>query len=210
MMTATPHSRPSRSVRSETADVVTVILFGIGAAVTVVIMTVLRILDIFRPVGIAWTVPIDDMVIDATMNSGSTSMEGIAGEVTVIVSEVDTVAAAAIIASIATWALAALLIIGCVTHVARSFLQSRFFVRSTARAFDIIGWTLVLGAVLVLLLDNVGRNGVLAALDITGEPLHFIEFAAFAPVWAIGVATGLIAMGFRRGIRLQRETEGLV
>lgn len=68
------------------------------------------------------------------------------------------------------------------------------------------------------MLETMGRNGVTAALGLgDGEPVHPIEFWAIAPIFATGVTVGLIAVAFRRGIRLQqemvvleKETEGLV
>ncbi|MFY9714304.1 MAG: hypothetical protein WAK00_12585 [Microbacterium sp.] len=90
-------------------------------------------------------------------------------------------------------------------------VRGRFFAAGTARALDIIGWTLAVSPFVIVMLENIGRNGVVAALDIAGaEPVHPIEFWAVMPIFAIGVAVGLIAVTFRRGIRLQRETEGLI
>jgi len=129
----------------------------------------------------------------------------------VIAPRVDAGTAAALAASIIVWGVACLVVIAAVMYVARGFLRGRLFVPATARAFDIIGWSIVSGALIVLILENVGRNGVLRALGVTdAQPLHFLDFWAWAPVWAVGVAVGLVAVAFRRGVRLQRDTEGLV
>ena len=67
------------------------------------------------------------------------------------------------------------------------------------------------GALAVYFLDTLGRNGVLAAAGIADyyPPSHALT-EQFAPIWIGAVVLSLIAIAFRRGIRLQRDTEGLV
>lgn len=204
--------------RSETADAITVILYAAAALVTVAFATILRVAGTFRETGIAWTVPIDQQPISATTDSGAISIEGFADEAMVIADGVNAASVTAIVAAIALWALAAVAVIAAVTLVAWNFLRGRFFVRPNARAFDVIGWTLVGAPILIVMLETMGRNGVTSALGIgDGEPVHPIEFWSVAPIFATGVTVGLIAVAFRRGIRLQNEklalekdTEGLV
>ncbi|MCT2223413.1 hypothetical protein [Microbacterium paraoxydans] len=206
------------TTRSERADAITVFLYAAAALVTVGIATVLRVGSTFRDDGIAWSLPIDEQPISATTDSGQISIEGIAQEAMVFATGVNGVSIAAIVAAIALWALAAVAVIGAVTLVAWNFLRGRFFVAGNARAFDVIGWTLVLAPMAIVMLETMGRNGVTAALGLgDGEPVHPIEFWAIAPIFATGVTVGLIAVAFRRGIRLQqekvvleKETEGLV
>ncbi|WEF20553.1 hypothetical protein [Microbacterium maritypicum] len=204
--------------RSETADAITVILYAAAALVTVAFATILRVASTFRETGIAWTVPIDQQPISATTDSGAISIEGFADEAMVIADGMNAASVTAIIAAIALWALAAVAVIAAVTLVAWNFLRGRFFVRPNARAFDVIGWTLVGAPILIVMLETMGRNGVTSALGIgDGEPVHPIEFWSVAPIFATGVTVGLIAVAFRRGIRLQneklaleKETEGLI
>jgi hypothetical protein len=204
--------------RSEKADAVTVILYAAVALVTVALATTLRIAGTFRETGIAWTVPIDQQPISATTDSGAISIEGFADEALIIANGVDAASVAAIVAAITLWALAAAIVIAAVTLVAWNFLRGRFFVRANVWAFNAIGWTLVGAPILIVMLETMGRNGVTSALGIgEGEPVHPLEFWTIAPIFATGVTVGLIAVAFRRGIRLQneklaleKETEGLV
>lgn len=198
------------SPRSETADAVTVIFYAVAAVVIVGIATWLRVLTTFREEGIAWSVPIDAMPVDATGDSGAISISGIAEEVVVFAPNVNAVSIAAIIASIALWAAAALLIIGSVILLAGNFLRGRFFVDANVRALVATGWTLVIAPIAIVLFDTMGRNGVLSAIGTgPGEPVHPLEFWSILPIFAIGMAVGLIAVAFRRGIRTQRENESL-
>jgi hypothetical protein len=209
---------PTRTARSQAADAITVLLFGAAALVVVAISTVLRTLGTFRDQGIAWSVPIDEQPISATADSGAITVDGIAQQVMVFATDVDSLSTAAIIGSLALWTLAPLIVILGVMLVAWNLLRGRFFVRGNARAFDAIGWTLVLAPMLIVMLENRGLNGVLDAVGLgPGDPVHPIDFWSIVPVFATGVAVGLIANAFRQGIRLQQEkivleneTEGLV
>lgn len=208
----------AKATRSETADAITVILYAAAALVTVAFATILRVASTFRETGIAWTIPIDQQPISATTDSGAISIEGYADEAMIIANDVNAVSVAAIITAITLWALAAALVIASVTLVAWNFLRGRFFVRGNVWAFNAIGWTLVGAPILIVMLETMGRNGVTAALGLgDGEPVHPLEFWTIAPFFATGVTVGLIAVAFRRGIRLQqekaaleKETEGLV
>lgn len=199
------------ATRSERTDAFTVLLYGLGAAIVVGIGTWLRADAVFRDDGVAWTIPIDEQPIAATIDSGDVAVEGIAREATILASDVSAGAVAAIVGGIALWALTALVVIGAVMLVASNFLRGRVFVRGNALAFTIMGWMLSIAPLVIVGLDNVARNGVLAAAGVgEGETVHPIEFWAAIPVVAGGIAVGLIAVAFRRGIRLQKETEGLV
>lgn len=199
------------SSRSEAADAITVIVIGVLGAVAVIVAAVMRAVSTFRPAGIAWTLNVDDAPAEATVGSGAVSVSGIAEQLTAIVPDVNTLSRFAIGASIAVWACTALLVIASVMFVAWSFLRGRFFVPATARAFGVIGWSIVLGTGAVMTLDTLGGNGVLAALG-AGDlgQVRATEVWAYAPAWAIGVCVGIVAVAFRRGVRLQRETELLV
>lgn len=206
------------TTRSEKADAITVILYGVAALVVVGIATAMRIVQTFRDGGIAWSIPIDEQPISATSDSGAIAVDGIAQQALVLATDVNPVSVSAIVGAIALSALAALVIIAAVMVVAANFLGGRFFVRANARAFDAIGWTLAITPFVVVILETMGRNGVTAALGLgDGEPTHPIEFWTILPIFAVGVSVGLIAVAFRRGIRLQnektelqKETEGLV
>lgn len=204
--------------RSDKADAITVMILS-GVALGVVgIATYLRVASTFRDAGIAWSIPIDEQPISATTDSGAVSIQGIAQDAMVFATDVDPVSVTAIVAAIALWAVTAVVVIGAVALVAANLLRGRVFVPVNARAFDTIGWSLAIAPMVIVILETMGQNGVTSALGIgAGEPVHPIEFWSIMPVFATGVAVGLIAVAFRRGIRMRQEkevlakdTEGLV
>lgn len=204
-------SAPSARRRSEQSDAITVILAGAAAAVVVVIANVLNFLDTFRPDGIAARVPLESGSGEGVLDSSSARISGSLSELTVVVTDLDTVSTLCLGAAIVVAALAELVVIAAVMHLAWSFLRGRFFVRTTTRDFGVISWAMFLGALGVLLLEHMGINGVLATIGADGrEPVHPIHFWAFAPFWFAATAVGLLSVAFRCGAQLQRDTEGLV
>ena len=199
------------TIRSERLDALNVLFLGISVAVIACILIGLRVVSTFRPEGIAWTIDTDEQMVEATIDSGAASIAGIVSSVTVIAPNVNGWSVAAIIASLALVTLAVLFVIACVMRIAWSFLRGRFFSDGTARSFEVAGSTIVFAPCLLLSLDTAGRSGVLQALDIAGaEPVHPTAAWGLLPYIAVGVSVILIGTAFRRGIRLQRETEGLV
>lgn len=201
---------PSRAARSEAADYVTVILFAAASAIGVAGATVLRLFEMFRPDGFAWTLRLDEMPLAAASDAGLPTAGIYVDQVVVVSPDVNVVSMTSGAASAIIVGIAALVGISAVAFVALSFLRGRFFVRSTARAFDVIGWAVLIGGLAAMSLDTMARNGVLAAIGDESAPIHPVEFWSFAPVWAIAIAIGLLSRAFRRGIRLEHDTAGLV
>ena len=198
------------TTRSERTDAITVLAVGAIAVVVVIMIVVLRAGQTFREGGIGWILPIDQQPIDATIGSGTGAVQGYATEALVIVPDVHAGIVATIVLSHVLFATTALLVIACTSWVAWSFLRGRFFAPGTARAFDLLGWGLAGGTALMALLDTVARRRVFAALGMEGAQLDGVGVARWSPVLAVAVAVGLLGRAFRRGTRLQKDTEGLV
>lgn len=211
MTAATRSGRQGPTTRSERADATAVLIVGTLVLAAAVAVVVLRATQTFRPDGIAWVLPIDQQPIDATVGSGSSAVHGYATQALVIVPGLSPVGTGAIVLSHVVWAAAAVLVIGSSLFIAWSFLRGRFFAPGTVRALAMISWALAIGAGAVHLLDGFGRNSIVAALNPDRGPVYDTpDTWSWLPVFAVGVALGLITTAFRRGMRLQKETEGLV
>jgi hypothetical protein len=195
--------------RSDSAMVLTI---GILAAIATVWWGADRAYSTFgAPLGIAWNIKIDEMPVDATVGSSTGDVSAIVGEGTVFAEHVNAVSVTMIIMSLVVSALTALVVIACIMFLARSASRGAVFTRRTARAWDVIGASLIIGGVLMLVGDTLGGNGVLAAVGLQdADVAPSVGFWGFAPMWAVGCACGLIGIAYRRGLALQRETEGLV
>jgi len=196
----------------ERSDSATVLAIGVIAAVATVWWGADRAYSTFgAPLGIAWHIQIDEMPVNATVGSATGDVSAIVGEGTVFAEHVNAVSIVMIIVSLVASILTALVVIGCVMFLARSAMRGTLFTRRTARAWDVIGGALVAGGVLMLVGDTLGGNGVLAALGLQdADVAPSVGFWGYAPMWAVGCACGLIGIAYRRGLALQRDTEGLV
>lgn len=195
-------------LRSGRSEALSVIAGGVVAVGVIATMASIRVLDTFRPAGFAWQLPVDARPVEATVGAGAHSVVGVAEALTMVSTDVDSLTTVAAIASIAIWTLAALTVVGCVVHLAWSFLRGRVFAASTARDLDIVCWTLACSGALTYLCDHLVRSTLLASLGVDEARAPF-PLGLWA-CWAIGITAGLLAVAFRRGIRLQRDTEGLV
>lgn len=199
------------TTRSERADAITVLIIGAIAVGALAVITTLRALQTFRSDGIGWILPVDQQPIDATIGSGVASIRGYATEALVIVPDVNAVSIAALVTSLTVWALSALLVVSGTMWIAWSFLRGRFFTAGTVRTLGVISWTLAGAPAILLLLDTMARNGILAALHAEkADDGHVTVAWGSLPIVATGIALGLITVALRRGTRLQKETEGLV
>lgn len=197
---------------SDQRDAATVITVGILAGAGVLFWGVSRAIHTFgSPLGIAWSIPIDEMPMNVTVGSSTGSVDVIVHDGTVHSDKVNPLSVTMIALSLVVSVLTALVVIACVLYLARSALRASMFTEGAVRAWNLIGWALIAGGVLMLFGDLLGGNGVLAAVGLQdAEVSGSGGFLRYAPMWAIGIACGLMSIAFRRGLRLQKDMEGLV
>lgn len=191
-----------------TGEAISVIVGGVLAAAVVVTTATWRAVETFRPEGLAWTLPIEGQRIEAIVEPDRMPVSGLAESLTIVSPAADALAYAATAASILLWALTALTVIGGIVHLAWNVLRGRVFSRTTVRDLNLICGALVGGAALIYVCDDLTRRTLLASLEI-GEAMRPAP-VGFWISWAVGFTTGLLAYAFRRGLQLQRDTEGLV
>ncbi|GAA1733702.1 hypothetical protein [Microbacterium paludicola] len=197
--------------RSSAADGFTVILWGAAAAVLTVISAIADFASTFTPDGLALTMRVDPAAVSAVIESTAFAVAGTATEMTVVSADVNAVSTACAAASILITALARLIIVGAATHLAWSFLRGRFFSPAVTRDLYVIGIAVIAWGLGGILFDRMAHNGMLTALGVEEtEPLDPLEFWGITGYVFASVAIGLLALAFRRGFQLQRDTEGLL
>ncbi|WP_456286856.1 hypothetical protein M1D46_05375 [Microbacterium sp. JZ70] len=197
--------------RAEQGDAITVLFIGAAVLMVVAISAALRWAETFTLEGVAARVPVHAAPGQAVVDGADVTITGSVDSMLVVVPVVDTMSAVCLAASILIAALAQTISATAVMYIAWSFLRGRFVTSAVVRALTLLGWTVFTGALAVLFVDRLALNGILAALGADGaEPIHPLEFWSSAPLFFIATAVGLLAIAFRRGIRLQRDTEGLV
>ncbi|MCR2764946.1 hypothetical protein NQ152_15670 [Microbacterium sp. zg.B48] len=197
--------------RRERADLMAPLIAAVALAVVVVVTTVIRWLETFTPAGLVAGVPFPGVPVDFSPAEGEpvTSVHVTAGDI--VARGVNSVSTVSLGLSIVVGALAWLAVIAVFATLAVRFLHGRFFDRGNPRLLDAAAWTMLGGALAVYMLETFGRNGVLAAAGLSGYvPPSWAVAAPFIPIWIAAMALGLISLAFRRGIRMQRDSEGLV
>lgn len=199
------------TTRKERSDILATLTVAGVVAATVIVTAVVRWLETFTVDGISMPVPFAGVPADFSPAEGLPPATVRVTEGDVVADGVNALstfsAAASIVVGTAAW----LAVIALISLLAVRFLRGRFFDPSNPRLLDAAAWTMLGGALAVLLLDTFARNGVLAAAGLGDfSPSSWSVTASFIPIWMAAMVLGLISVAFRRGIRLQRETEGLV
>ena len=188
----------------------TLVVAGVVAAI-VVVTSVLRWFETFTLDGVSVPVPFAGVPADFAPADGLPETTVRVTEGDLIAEGVNAVSTVSIGASIIVGAIAWLVVIALFGTLALRFLRGRFFDPTNPRLLDAAGWTMFGGALAVYFLDTFGRNGVLAAAGLGDfQPNSWALTASFIPIWIAATVLGLISLAFRRGIRLQRDTDGLV
>lgn len=215
----TPPLPAERSPDKVRRDAITVIVMSVAAAVAVVLLAVNRALELFVPGGIAWKLPVEPQAGTAEGLSiygadGPIPAEPVSGtftELHVVVPDVNAVSTACLAISIVVAALGALVVIASTARVAWLLLRGRFLTTQTSFALRVLTWSLLLGGLLTYALWHLGSNGIRGALEVRADASGSMEWWGWYWIVLFAlVSLGLIDIGLRRAIRLQRETEGLV
>ncbi|MGN7977560.1 hypothetical protein ACTJJ4_08305 [Microbacterium sp. 22195] len=198
--------------KSEKQDAVTVVGVGVLAALFTLYWGVMRAWRTFgSPDGIAWNITVDETPVNVTVGSDTGSVDVIMREGIVYSDQVNAVSVTMIAVSIAASVLTALVVIACIVYLAHCALRGHLFRTGTIQVWNVIAGALIGGGALMLFGDTLGGNGVLAAVGLgDAEVSPSVGFQGYAPMFAVAIACGLVSIAFRRGVRLQKETEGLV
>jgi hypothetical protein len=95
-----------------------------------------------------------------------------------------------------------------VAYLCRRLVQGSPFAATVTRVAIFTAFTVIVGPTLGRLLTDLATNTIVIAAH-AHDPL-VVGFGFDAGTWAAGLALALVALAFRVGERLQRDTEGLV
>ncbi|MCK6066484.1 MULTISPECIES: hypothetical protein [Microbacterium] len=200
-----------QTTRKERNEILSTLGVSGVLAVFVLLAAVIRWLETFTPEGTSVAVPFGFVPTELSPQDGlpPTAVDVTWGNVAADGTNLLSVLSLA--ASIVVGAVAALTVIALFAVLALRFLRGRFFDATNPRLLDAAGWTMFAGALAVYFLDTLGRNGVLAAAGLADfDPNSWVLVWPFFAVWIGATVLGLLSLAFRRGIRLQRDSEGLV
>jgi len=186
-----------------------VIVFSSLSALAVLIVTAVRVAEVFRPEGAPVRMPLSGHPVRLDVG-GAEPAEYVATQATMLVPGIDPGGLAAFTAALVLAAASALIVLAALIRIALAFRAGRLFTRTTTRALTLVAATLFIGSCAVLLSDALGRSAAYAALGIPFETIHPLDLLPFLPLWAASIAIAMLAGAFEHGQRMQRDTDLLV
>lgn len=188
---------------------VTVVAAAIAAVVTVV-LTIIRLLDLFAVDGITATARVDGVEAGLPIGPGGASVNGRIHELSFTATEIPALSVGSYAAAIVITGLAYLVVIGCILRFCLNLMLGQAFTRRNTRLITATAIAILAGTALTAFCNNMGANGAFASLgDGAVEPITTVTAEYWVAMFAC-VTLGAVAVAFRAGERLQRETDGLV
>lgn len=200
----------AKAQRKDRSDLWTTIVFAAIAAVVTVALTIIRLLDLFAVDGIAATGRVDGVEAELPIGPGGASVTGRIHELSFTATDIPALSAGSFAAAIIITGLAYLVVIGCILRFCLNLMLGQAFTRQNTRLISATAITILAGTALTAFCNNMGTNGAFASLgDGAIEPLTSVTAEYWIAMFAC-VALGAVAVAFRTGERLERDTEGLV
>jgi hypothetical protein len=201
---------PSSSLtRRDRSDLWATLIVAAVAGASVITLAVRRLLAMFAEAG-ATTVdmPAQASGVAFPVAEGA-DVTGTITRATVAVPDLPAIVIGSFVLDIVVTAAGYLAVIVLAVILCVRFMRGRFFERGASRLLATISIVLVATPIAGVFFRNMGLNGTYAALggDFDGMSELFWEAA---PVYLAAMAVGALAIAFRQGERLRRETEGLV
>lgn len=196
--------------RKHRTDLWSTIVVAAIAAVVTVIVTAIRMLDLFAADGITATARVDGLPADLPIGPGGASVSGRLHEISFTATEIPGLSAGSYAAAIIVTGLAYLVVIGCVLRFCLNLMRGEAFTRQNTRLITTTAITILVGTALTALCNTMGANGAFASIgDWTVEPDTSVTHDYWVAMFAC-ITLGAVAVAFRSGERLRRDTEGLV
>lgn len=193
------------AARRDRGNVWSVLVVGVILALVVVNDAVNALVGLFSTPG-ATTVVIPFGPQDVTLENG---VAAVVASAQVTASGVDPVAVGCLVFSIALPALVALAGIALGIALCLRVLRGQVFSKENTQALLLISLALIVIPIVSGWFRSRGVDGVIEATDAAfGTPWRIYETGF--PVVVVGIALLVLVAAFRRGERLQRDTEGLV
>ncbi|WP_040165837.1 hypothetical protein [Microbacterium gorillae] len=196
----------STAERADRRDIITTLITCGAVAIGVVIATVNRFFALFDASGLTMEVQVPLQDGNVAGESGDVPVGVWHAFVTVPDPSVKLVvfAVLAVLAGTIGWLSA----LGCVTVLALDFSRGRVFGSRSVRMLSLLTTSIAVGViasyVLTVFATNVLRTEAgIGAVNMSLPPEYWLGIVA-------AVLAGVLAVAFRRGAKLQKDTEGLV
>jgi hypothetical protein len=198
----------SKQIKSERNDLNAAVVVGALVVGWLLYDGIRRIAELFSTAGaLTVTTRVPEQEITAAIGGG---VPAVVDSATLVATDVNLVSVVCLVIAIALRAvcLTAAAVLGVI--VCRRLMRGILFDRVNTRLTFTMSMALIAGGLVGPWFENLGLNGVFAALGGEFDGHRWLLFTDGIPLFIAAIAVGVLVIVFRRGSALQRETEGLV
>ncbi|WP_223622497.1 hypothetical protein [Microbacterium sp. EST19A] len=194
--------------KADKNDLLTAIVVGALVIGVLIYDSVQRLGALFGTAGaVTVTAPIPSQTITATIGDGAPATTDMA---TLVVGDVNLISVICLVLAIVLRGLCLIGVAALGVVLCRRLLGGVVFDQLNARLTLIMSMGLLAAGLAGPWFENMGLNGVFAALGGDFEDARWLLFRDGIPLFVAAIAVGVLVIVFRRGTRLEKETEGLV
>lgn len=194
--------------RSNRADLYSTIAVGVIVIIITVWITVLRIAEILPNDAVPVLVPLFETTTKLPFGPGGSPVTAEIEQATISVSGMAPITVASLVLAQLVTAATIIAVTVCVGLFCRNMLAGTTFSRTNTRLVFASSVSIVAGWAAASLLTTMGVNGAFAALS-----EHSYDTMVATIDWLpvlFAMVLSAVALAFRAGERMQRDTEGLV
>ncbi|CAL4858658.1 hypothetical protein [Microbacterium sp. MM2322] len=190
---------------TRTSGALDLVVYGVAAALTALIVAAFRIAEILSPDGP--TVTIGGEAASASLGLSATAT---VDSVAVRAPDLGAGGRAWMIAAVLIATMATIIVAAALMRVAMAVRSGRVFAGGATRALTLIAGTITAAVFTWPIVDGMGRQHAMQSLGIPFETLSMLDLLPLLPPLLAAIAAALLAGAFAHAERLQRDTEGLV
>lgn len=194
--------------KADRNDLLTAIIVGALVIGVLVYDGVQRLTTLFGTAGaVTVMAPVPLQQITAAIGDGAVALVDSA---ILVADGVNVVSVVSLVLAIALRTLCLITVAALGVILCRRLLRGVVFDQVNARLTFVMSMGLLAAGLVGPWFENMGLNGVFAALGGDYGDARWLLFRDGVPLFVAAIAVGVLVIVFRRGVRLQKETEGLV
>lgn len=198
----------AKQAKADRNDLLSAMIVGALAIGVLVYDGARRLLELFSTAGaVTVTTPVPTQPITAAIGQGAAATTDVA---TLVVDGVNVISVVSLVLAIALRAVCLIAVAVLAVIVCQRLLRGVVFDQVNSRLTFAMSIGLIAAGLVGPWFENMGLNGVFAALGGDFGDARWLLFRDGMPLFVAAIAVGVLVIVFRRGARLQKETEGLV
>ncbi|MCS3843010.1 hypothetical protein [Microbacterium sp. AK031] len=198
----------SSKIKADRNDLNTAIVVGALVIAWLLFDGIRRIVELFGTAGsVTVTTRVPAQEITAAIGDGAPA---IVDSATLVVADVNTVSIISLVLAITLRALCLIAVAVLGVVLCRRLMRGILFDRVNTRLTFAMSIGLLAAGLIGPWFENMGLNGVVAALGGEFDYQRWLLFSDGIPLFVAAIAVGVLVIVFRRGTALQKDAEGLV